>query len=572
MSRMVPKSLVKKDQLEDLSFLIPIGPPPAMSAFGGSSFRKHEKKFCYAIHDITVKGKVTDKVEDKVEDKIKDKIKDNVTDKVVAIPLSTAENMDFFTPASNKGSSFDFIKFKRDNGKDVVNEMVNENGKRPRPENVLDTLAPLVLKPKQLAALEICLERFKSTGSVILCANTGFGKTITACTLATNLSWLPAATTPTFLPFSNQKSVGVVIFTNRDVLKQQWKETLEKKFGAKPTTCLKQFLTECSTLASSACTSARQPILIASPIKFSNQLITLKKDTDINCWLNVKLCIVDEVHSVVNETGIAALLKINCDFSLGLSATPYRTDARDVCLTKLYGNSIVKVRMEQTPNAIKEVYVWRTWQDPPTLKFKGSDKVLWNDVIDFQCFNRKGMEDLYDAVANIHKSILGPGKTVLFLTKRVAHTKAAADAFMSRDLTVSNLCEETMAKSSRCKTFGKATGKAAAKRMKIEEPKVPDIIVATYLKAGEGFDVKSICGLVLASDTNIRFIQVLGRIRCFNNPFNFVIDIVDNSKQLDGHFRKRLDVYKECQYIQYPPFLTPRALAKHVMNKHGKQG
>ena len=543
-----------------------------MSAFGGNSFGRYEKKFCYAIHDRSI-----DKMADGIEDKTTDEVVDKVTDKVVAIPLFSAENMKFFTPAPNKVLSFDFIKFRRDNGKNSGKEVM----KRPKPDNnleplnapnALDAMVPLVLKPNQLAALEICLKRFELTGSVILCAYTGFGKTITASVLATNLLWLPAATTPTFLPLSNQKTVGVVIVAHRDLLKQQWKETLEKKFGAKPTTCLKEFLTECSTLTSLNCSLAREPILITSPIKLSNELIALKNETGRNCWLNVKLCIVDEVHAVVNETGIAALLKINCDFSLGLSATPYRPDARDVCLTKLYGENIVRVKMEQTPDVIKEVYVWRTQQEPPRLKLKGRDRVLWNSVIDFQCFKRNRMEDLYDAVAKIHKSILGPGKTVLFLTKRVVHAKVAADAFMSRNLTVTNLCEETMKKSSKSKTLGKATGNAAAKQMKMEKPKVSDVIVATYLKAGEGFDVKSICGLVLASDTNIRFIQVLGRIRCFNNPFNFVIDIVDNSKQLDDHFRERFAVYKQCEYKLQTPFLTPQALAKHVTNKHGKQG
>ena len=575
---MVPKSFVKKEQLAALTFLIPIGPPPAISA---NHFRRRSvKKSCYAIHEMMVEGEATDRIEDKMK-------KDKATDKieVVAIPLFSAEKMGFFTtPALNKELSLDFIEFKENNGKKDKGEgAVNENGKRSRPEDDLDTLAPsnnlapLVLKPKQLAALETCLERFKLTGSVILCANTGFGKTITACTLATNLSWLPAATIPTFLnlPLSNQKSVGVVIVTHRDFLKRQWGKTLEENFGARSTTCLERFLEECSTSAS----SAREPILITSPKKLSNQLIALKNETNRNCWINVKLCIVDEVHTMVNETGIAALLRINCDFSLGLSATPYRKDARDVCLTNLYGKSMIKVKMEQTPNAKKEVYVWKTLQDPPKLKFKGKDKVRWNDVINFQCSQRKGVDKLYDAVADIHRNVLGSGKTILFLTKRKKHAKAVANAFMSRNLTVSNLCEETLDKSSRGKTLGKVTGKvatgeAAAKWMKMEEeeePKVSDIIIATYLKAGEGLDEKSICGLVLASDMDTRFIQVLGRIRCFNNPFNFVIDIVDNSKQLYDHFRKRLTVYKECDYkLQSPHFLTPEALAKHVMKNHGK--
>lgn len=484
MSSMIPRSSVTENQLEALTFYMPIGFPPLMYSSPGLFGKKEKKCFCYDIHD------------------------DNEGKKVVAIPLSAAEQMELPIPRP----------------------LLKKEGVIRGPYEFQNNL--VVLKPNQVSALNKCLKQFEHTGSVILCANTGFGKTVTACTLATNPSWLPS--------LSSEDKKGVIIVTHRTILKQQWINTLKQKFHTTPEISLTEFLSS----------SSSHPILITSPIKLTNELaahISKKK------WIDVKLCIVDEVHAIMNETGVCALLKINCDFSIGLSATPYRLDSRDICLTNFYGGNMVNVKMERTPEAIKEVYVWKTGQQPPPLKIRGSNKVTWNDIMDWQCFKRCGMDGLYRAVAEIHKTILLPGKTILFLTKRVCHAATATQAFTSHGLTVSNLCEKTK------KTKKNTTNS--------EQP--VDVIVATYLKAGEGFDVGSICGIVLACDMNARFIQVLGRIRCFNNPFNFVLEVLDNSPQLKKHFNSRLSIYRDCEYqIQEPMFNSLKAILSHIKRKH----
>ena len=71
------------------------------------------------------------------------------------------------------------------------------------------------------------------------------------------------------------------------------------------------------------------------------------------------------------------------------------------------------------------------------------------------------------------------------------------------------------------------------------------ILVATVTKTGTGFDHPKMDCLILASDLENYFIQILGRVLRRPDVKPIVFDLVDKNPILDKHYRTRKKVYED---------------------------
>lgn len=249
------------------------------------------------------------------------------------------------------------------------NEFILDNDNEPyRP-----TMFNGCLRDDQLEIQNNVLEKIKTTGSFIISSKPGFGKTITAISIACKLGWKTA------------------IVVNKLILINQWIESISK--FTKPNNV--QYIT-----SSTKCTSQDVQFYIVNAINVPKK----------NFWSTIKFLIVDELHQIVTPKLCTSLLAFHPIYLLGLSATPYRFDEYDIAIDWFFGTE----KIGQDLNTSHTVNVITTNWQPTSIKYtrKGID---WNDILNQQSENKERNEMI---VSNV---ILYLDKTWLILVKRVAH-------------------------------------------------------------------------------------------------------------------------------------------------------
>jgi superfamily II DNA or RNA helicase len=307
-----------------------------------------------------------------------------------------------------------------------------------------------------------------------------------------------------------------IVIVHKDFLLQQWKERIEEFAPSAKIGMIKAKVIDVEN----------KDIVIAS-------LQSLSMKTYSNeVFQGFGFIVVDECHHTSAEVFCQALQKVTCKYSLGLSATINRKDGLGKVF-QWYLGKVVFSNCKQKSNDVVDIY-WKEFYDPNPVygreEYMMRDKLNVSKMINNICEFYPRIE----FIANIIKDIVSsePNRKVLVLSDR----KLQLELFMGK-LTKMGL------------TCGYYTGGMKTEELKESETK--QVLLGTYAMVAEGFDVKTLDTLVLASPKS-DVVQSVGRIlrevpeKRTHVPI--VVDIVDKFSLFERQAEKRAKFYKSKQY------------------------
>jgi superfamily II DNA or RNA helicase len=205
------------------------------------------------------------------------------------------------------------------------------------------------------------------------------------------------------------------------------------------------------------------------------------------------------------------MLHLTPRYLLGLSATPYREDQYNILLDLYFGTEKIYRKMSRQ----HDVYVLNT-NFTPTVEMGSNGKINWGLLLDSQANNQERNEMIIRLVKYF------PKRVFLILCKRVEQGKWIVNRLKEEGEDVTSLIgkQQTYEQTSR-------------------------ILVGTTGKCSTGFDHPRLDTLLLATDVQAYFVQVLGRIFRTQSGIPMVIDIIDKNTILKKHFAVRKAVYFE---------------------------
>ena len=341
----------------------------------------------------------------------------------------------------------------------------------------------------------------------ILCAATGFGKTVVSTQIISNLK------------------MNTLIIVNRNNLLEQWKEKLsyflninKKEIGQ----------------------------IGASKEKLNGKLDvatfqSLYKREDLDKILNkYGLVIVDECHHVAAYSFEKVLKAVRSKYVYGLTATPTRKDGWHKIIYMQCGDIRVRIsnkEIKQNKKMEHIVIVKRT--NYKYIATEENEKVKIPEILNDMSSNifRNSL-----IVEDIKKCIL-EGRIPIVLTERVEHLKILKEKLEKLKIPVV--------------IYKGNMGKKKTKEVKniLEEAdtnKKPRIILATSSSIGEGFDDSRLDTLFLTMPVSWkgRIVQYVGRLHRKHEGKERVIvyDYLDNMKVLEKMYNRRIKGYKIAGY------------------------
>lgn len=227
----------------------------------------------------------------------------------------------------------------------------------------------------------------------------------------------------------------------------------------------------------------------------------------------IGLVIGDEIHLLVAETLSKAFLSLNPRYVIALSATAYRNDELDRLIPFFFGKG--KINRNLYRNHL--VYKINTGIEIKMETSKDTGKVNWGAILKKQSDNEERNE-LIIKIVRYFKD-----RNFLVICKRVEQAN-----FLYKNL----------------KDVGEYVDNLVGSKQEFDRDS--RILIGILSKVGTGFDWPKLDALMLATDTDNFFIQILGRIFRKKDTLPIVFDIVDNNSILNKHYENRLEVYKKC--------------------------
>ena len=295
-----------------------------------------------------------------------------------------------------------------------------------------------------------------------------------------------------------------LVVVNKIVLMTQWSESVKRFFPSAKI----QMLTPKTKKV-----SADADFFICNALNVEKFESTVK---------NVDLLILDEVHLLLAERLSKLTMHVQPKYLLGLSATPYRLDG----LNSLFDIFFGKKRIHRDLFHPHTFYVVRS-EFKPRIERTITGKLNWSAVLDSQSKDEKRNALITDIVC----SETFKERSFLVLVKRVEHGKVLANMISTRigaeNVTSLLGTNQTFDKNAR-------------------------VLVGSSMKVGVGFDHPRMDTLVLATDFEAFFVQILARVFRRKDSVPIVFDIVDNQSTLKKHHASRVQVSKKHGGIVMP--------------------
>jgi superfamily II DNA or RNA helicase len=221
---------------------------------------------------------------------------------------------------------------------------------------------------------------------------------------------------------------------------------------------------------------------------------------------------VDEYHLIMAEKLSEALQYVYPRYMIGLSATPYRNDGLNILLDLYFGKDKI-IRELKRDHLVYKV----TTGFKPRVEYNmiGKRRVLnWGVILESQAEDVNRNELIIKIVREFSK------RTFLIPVKRVFHGEYLIRRLREEGESVTSLLgsEQTFDANAR-------------------------ILIGTTQKVGTGFDHDKIDAMILATDVQDYFIQLLGRCFRTEEVVPIIFDIVDQHSTLERHYDTRRDVY-----------------------------
>lgn len=226
---------------------------------------------------------------------------------------------------------------------------------------------------------------------------------------------------------------------------------------------------------------------------------------------DIGLCIVDELHNIMAESLSKSLNYISPRYLIGLSATPYRTDGLQPLIDFYFGELKI-IRLLKREHVVYKVKTGFK----PKIELSENGKINWSALINTQSQDKERNELIIKIVKKFSK------RNILIMSKRIEQSQYIYERLLEEGESVTNL-------------IGK----------KQEFDREARVLVATVTKTGTGFDHPKLDCLILASDLESYFVQILGRVLRKPDVNPIVFDLVDENPILEKHFKTRKETYKE---------------------------
>ncbi len=363
--------------------------------------------------------------------------------------------------------------------------------KRSAPKLLEPLFCNATLKEEQTLALEAL---FDSSERGILHAQTGFGKTLIAIALMSQLG------------------LRTLILVNKMELLKQWVDEIIKWTGLSK----KQIGTFHGSRK-----KLLETVDIATVQSLANAI-----ETEGEGFIRNKygLLLVDECHHAASYSAYQAIKAFNGIRAYGFSATLQRTDSKTPFVNYALGEVLFKhVRHD---GRLKRVLECRS-----NFESKESE---YHAIISELIVDQTRNDLLLTAIKqNIHRKIL-------LLSDRIEHI-----THLSSALHVNTINHEIV--------HGGMNPKERAlviARLRTTGATF-NVTLGTTSLLGEGMDLKNIDTLILATPIShpSRLIQILGRIGRDHSRDLLVVDINDSDKIFSKMYRKRVSVYKSLGYM-----------------------
>ena len=341
----------------------------------------------------------------------------------------------------------------------------------------------------------------------VLCATTGFGKTVIGANIISKLK------------------TNTLIIVNRNNLLDQWKERLA-------------FFLDINKKEIGQLGSGKENLNGRLDVASFQSLF--KKDNIEEIVKNYGLVIVDECHHVAAFSFEKVLKAIRSKYVYGLTATPTRKDGWHKIIYMQCGDIRVRVsnkELKQNKEMEHTVIVKKT--NYKYIPIEEKDKIQISEILNDMCHNvfRNSM-----IIEDIKQCII-EGRVPIVLTERVEHLKILKENLKSLNVPV------VVYKGN----MGKKKTKEIQNIIKeADENYKPRIILATSSSIGEGFDDSRLDTLFLTMPVSWkgRIIQYVGRLHREHEDKEKVIvyDYLDNMKVLEKMYNRRLKGYKIAGY------------------------
>lgn len=305
-----------------------------------------------------------------------------------------------------------------------------------------------------------------------------------------------------------------LIIAHKEFLLEQWKERIQ------------QFAP-----------TARLGLIKAQTLDYKDKDIVLAslqsvsmKNYDDDVFKEFGCILFDEIHRTAAQVFSQAFRTVTCKYSIGLTATPKRKDG----LTKVFKWYIGDIAYESKKvRDTVEVRFHRYYNPSPDYS---RVHVLYNKkpnisrMINSICEFVPRVEFITDLILDILKE--EPNRRFLILSDRRQHVhliKESLDKYkLDSGICYGGLKQEDLKKSELCQ-----------------------FIIGTFQMVAEGYDVKGLDTLILASPKG-DVIQICGRIlrdRLEDRKHTpLIIDLIDNFGTFPNQAKKRHTYYKKCKY------------------------
>lgn len=260
----------------------------------------------------------------------------------------------------------------------------------------------------------------------------------------------------------------------------------------------------------------------------------VKRDKVDEIDLNYPVLALDECHHVPASDAYTVAMLYNSPVKIGMSATPYRTDGREMKIWGAIGDvcaRITPVDLIKMGRLTKPRFVIL---DPPYIAMR--KKSTWNEYyFDGVVANQMRNQMIVDSA----RSLMKKGHKVYIHVERIEHGDVLAVMFDDVPF-----IHGSTPKKERDETIERFAGDEL------------NCLVSTLL--GEGVDIPAMTAIIMAGGlkTPVGVVQKVGRALRISpgKEEAIIIDFRDKGPFLAQHFQERVDIYRET----YGEFFDPR--------------
>jgi len=368
------------------------------------------------------------------------------------------------------------------------------------------------IRENQLPVINHCLNVLKKDKGGIISLPCGFGKTVIAIYLACQLG------------------LKTLIVVHKTFLQNQWYDRL------------KQYTNGNIGIIRQHKTDVNNKDFVIGMLQSISMI-----DYDPNLFKDYGLVIFDEVHRVASKVFSKALKKIGAEYTIGLSATPDRSDGLTKILNWHLGKIIYKISRKEDNNVLVKLFNYNsnnTSYNEKRRHIKGKIKPDIQTMTTMLCKLEVRNNFIIDIIKTIITNI--DNRKILILSGRLDHLKllkTKVDEFIKLNIK-SGILDE-----SEIKTAYYIGGMS---EVQLDDSAESDIIFATYAMAEEGLDIDKLNTLIFATPKK-NIIQSIGRIMrkplSESDVFPLIIDIIDNISCFKSWGNLRKKYYDKQKYI-----------------------